>query len=208
MISKECLYHIVRVQDLDSQIPSNKSVPIVREYSEAFHNDLPGIPPEWEIDFGIDFLPDTNPISIPPYRVASTEVKEFKSQLKDLLEKGFIRPSISPWGDLILFVKKNDGSLRMFIHYLQLNGNWDKHLPLLEFSYNNSYHLSISMAPCEALYGMKCRSPIGWFELGDSSLLGLDLIYKTLEKVHIIRNSLKIAYSRQKSYVDHRRRNL
>ena len=64
------------------------------------------------------------------------------------------------------------------------------------------------MAPYEALYGRRCGSPIGWFEVGEYSLLGLYLIYKTLEKVHIIKNCLKIAYSRRKSYADHRRREL
>ena len=64
------------------------------------------------------------------------------------------------------------------------------------------------MAHYEALYGRKCRSPIGWFEVGECSLLGPNLIYKTLEKVHIIINRLKKAYSWQKSYADHRRREL
>ena len=67
MISKGCLYHIVRVQDLDSEIPPTESVPVVTEFLEGFPNDLPVIPPEREIDFGIVLLPDTNPISIPPY---------------------------------------------------------------------------------------------------------------------------------------------
>ena len=75
--------------------------------------------------------------------------------------------------------------------------NWDKHLPLVEFAYNNIFHSSISMAPYEAFYGRRCRSPIGWFEVGETLLLGTDLIYKTLKKVHIIRNRLQIAYSRK-----------
>ena len=79
--------------------------------------------------------------------------------------------------------------------------NWDRHLQLVGFAYNNSYHSSISMAPYEALYGRRCRSSIGWFEVGESSLLGPDLIY-------IIRNHLQTASSRQRSYADHRRREL
>ena len=70
----------------------------MREFPEVFPNDLPRIPPEWEIDFGIDLLPDTNPISISPYRMTTAELKELKAQLKDLLDKGFIRPSISSRG--------------------------------------------------------------------------------------------------------------
>ncbi|KAH0667604.1 hypothetical protein KY285_028810 [Solanum tuberosum] len=84
-------------------------------------DDLPGVPPEREIDFDIDVLPDTRPISIPPSRMAPAELKELKEQLKDLLEKGFIRPSISPWGAPVPFVRKKDGSLRMCIDYRQLN---------------------------------------------------------------------------------------
>ena len=83
--------------------------------SEVFPNNLPGIPPEWEIDFCMDFLPNTNPISFPLYRMASTELKELNAQFKDLLDRGFIRPSISLWGASILFVKNKDGSLRMCI---------------------------------------------------------------------------------------------
>ena len=88
MISKGCLYHIVRVQNLESEVPPIESVPIVSEFSEVFPNDLHGIPPEREIEYGIELLPDTNPISIPPYWMAPIELKELKAQLKDLLNKG------------------------------------------------------------------------------------------------------------------------
>ncbi|XP_075099244.1 uncharacterized protein LOC142176079 [Nicotiana tabacum] len=121
MISKGYIYHLVRVKDADAQIPTLQSVPIVNEFPEVFPEDLPGIPPDREIDFGIDLLPGTKPISIPPYRMAPAELKELKVQLKDLLDKGFIRPSVSPWGTPVLFVRKKDGSLRMCIDYCQMN---------------------------------------------------------------------------------------
>ena len=121
LISKGCLYHIVRVNDVESKVPPIESIPVVNEFLDVFPEDLPGVPPEREIDLGIDLLPDTQPISIPPYRMAPAELKELKEQLKDLLEKGFIRPSHSPWGAPVLFVKKKDGSLRMCIDYRQLN---------------------------------------------------------------------------------------
>ncbi|KAH0709324.1 hypothetical protein KY284_010751 [Solanum tuberosum] len=121
LISKSCLSHIVRVKDFESEIPPLESVPVVKEFPEVFSNDLPGIPPEREIDFGIDLLSDTQPISIPLYQIALAELKELKAQLKDLLDKGFIQPSISPWGAPVLFVKKKDGSLHMCIDYRQLN---------------------------------------------------------------------------------------
>ena len=70
MIAKGYLYHVVRVMDLKCETPSIESVPVVREFPEVFPNDLPGIPPEREIDFGIDLLSDTNIISLPPYWMA------------------------------------------------------------------------------------------------------------------------------------------
>jgi len=91
---------------------------------------------------------------------------------------------------------------------LDFGGNWDSYLPLIEFSYNNSYQASIQMAPFEALYGRRCRSPIGWFEVGEVKLLGPNLVQDAVEKVHIIRERLLVARSRQKAYVDNRRRNL
>ena len=90
---------------------------------------------------------------------------------------------------------------------IDFKGNWDKNLPLVKFVYNNCFRSSISMAPYETLYS-RCRSPIGWFEVGEPSLLGPELVYKTLEKVHIIRNRLITAHSRQMSYADNRSSNL
>ena len=90
MISTGCLYHLVRFKDLNSKIPPIESVPVVSEFFEVFPNYLPGIPHEQEFYFGIDLLLKTNPISIPPYRMALTELKELKAQLKDLLDRDFI----------------------------------------------------------------------------------------------------------------------
>ena len=91
---------------------------------------------------------------------------------------------------------------------LDFDGSWDEHLPLIEFAYNNSYHSSIQMAPYEALYGRKCRSPVGWFEKGEAQLIGPELVQQAVEKVKIIRDRLLTAQSRQKSYADNRRRDL
>ena len=71
-----------------------------------FPDDIAGLPPEREVEFTIDLIPGTEPISIPPYRMAPTELRELKAKLEELLSKGFIRPSISPWGAPVLFVKK------------------------------------------------------------------------------------------------------
>jgi len=85
---------------------------------------------------------------------------------------------------------------------------WEAHLPLVEFSYNNSYHTSIKAAPFEALYGRKCRSPLCWAEVGESQLTGPELVYETSEKIVQIRNRLAAARDRQKSYADQRRKPL
>ncbi|XP_070033048.1 uncharacterized protein [Nicotiana tomentosiformis] len=117
MINKGCIYHLVRVTDIDAEALTLESVPVVNEFPAVFPDELLGILPDREIDFGIDMMPNTYLISIPPYRMAPTELKELKEQLRDLLEKGFIRPSVSLWGAPVLFVRKKDGSLRMCIDY-------------------------------------------------------------------------------------------
>jgi hypothetical protein len=86
--------------------------------------------------------------------------------------------------------------------------NWEKHLPLAEFSYNNSFHTSIQAAPFEALYGRKCRSPICWAEVGESQITGPEIIHETTERIVQIRNRLAAARDRQKSYADKRRKPL
>nr|GFD19595.1 putative reverse transcriptase domain-containing protein [Tanacetum cinerariifolium] len=85
---------------------------------------------------------------------------------------------------------------------IDFGSSWDKHLPLVEFSYNNSYHTSIKDAPFEALYGRKHRLPICWSEVGESQLIGLKLVRETTEKIVQIKNRLLTARSRQKSYAD------
>ncbi|GJZ18367.1 putative reverse transcriptase domain-containing protein [Tanacetum coccineum] len=91
---------------------------------------------------------------------------------------------------------------------IDFGGSWDVHLPLAEFSYNNSYHLSIRCAPFEALYGRKCRSPVLWAEIGESSLIGPELVQETTDKVVLIKEKLKAARNRQKSYANNRRKPL
>ena len=88
---------------------------------------------------------------------------------------------------------------------LDHKGRWEEHLPLVEFTHNNSYQTSIRMAPYEALYGRPCRSPFCWTEVGESSITGPDLIRDTSEKVSFIRQRRLTAQSRLKSYADVRR---
>ncbi|XP_059288969.1 uncharacterized protein LOC132042445 [Lycium ferocissimum] len=96
MISKGCIYHLVVINDTQPVVPEFEFVPIVNEFPGVFPEDLPGIPPDRVIDFGIDIIFDTQSISVPPYRMAPAELRELNDQLKDLLDKGFIRLSTSP----------------------------------------------------------------------------------------------------------------
>ncbi|GJT13895.1 putative reverse transcriptase domain-containing protein [Tanacetum coccineum] len=98
-----------------------EDVPIVQDFPEVFPEDLPGLPPTRQVEFQIDLVPGAAPVARAPYRLAPSELKELSEQLKELSDKGFIRPSSSPWGAPVLFVKKKDGSFRMCIDYRELN---------------------------------------------------------------------------------------
>ncbi|GKD33816.1 putative reverse transcriptase domain-containing protein [Tanacetum coccineum] len=91
---------------------------------------------------------------------------------------------------------------------LDIGGSWDVHLPLVEFLYNNSYHSSVRCALFEALYGGKCRSPTLWAEVGEGQLIGPEIMQETIKKISHIKDRLKAARDRQKSYADKRRKSL
>ena len=98
-----------------------EDIPVVREFPDVFPDDISGLPPDREIDFQIELAPGTELISRAPYRMAPAELKEFKVQMEEMVNKGFVRPSTSPWGAPVLFVKKKDGSMRLCIDYRELN---------------------------------------------------------------------------------------
>ena len=121
MLRKGCQGYLDYVVETEKEGTLVDEIPVVREFPDVFPYDIVGLPPDREVEFTIDLIPETEPISIPPYRMAPAELRELKAQLEELLSKGFIRPSISPWGAPVLFVKKKDGSLRLCIDYRQLN---------------------------------------------------------------------------------------
>ena len=98
-----------------------EDIPIIEDYPNVFLNNLHDMPLEKEMEFTIDLIPRTTPISKTSYKMTPIELKELKIQLQELLDKGFIRLNVSPWGAPILFVKKNDGSTRLCINYRELN---------------------------------------------------------------------------------------
>ncbi|GJR03761.1 putative reverse transcriptase domain-containing protein [Tanacetum coccineum] len=124
-LAKGChvfLANITATKDEDkSKGKRLEDVPVVREFPEVFPEDLPGIPPTRQVEFRIDLVPGAAPVARAPYRLAPSEMKELAEQLQELTDKGFIRPSSSPWGAPVLFVKKKDGSFRMCIDYRELN---------------------------------------------------------------------------------------
>ncbi|KAF5788957.1 putative nucleotidyltransferase, Ribonuclease H [Helianthus annuus] len=116
--SRAYLAYVVNTQQGS---PKLEDVEIVNEFSDIFPEELPGLPPEREVEFNIELNPGAKPVAKATYRLAPTEMRELMTQLQDLLDKGFIRPSVSPWGAPVLFVKKKDGSMRMCIDYRELN---------------------------------------------------------------------------------------
>nr|GEW47948.1 putative reverse transcriptase domain-containing protein [Tanacetum cinerariifolium] len=363
-----------------------KDVPIIRDFPEVFLEDLPGLPSARPVEFQIDLIPRAAPVARAPYRLAPSKMKEFSKQLQEFFDKGFIRPSSSPWGAPILFVKKKDGSFRMCIDYRELNKlrvknrypllrinnlfdqlqgsniyskidlrsvyhhlrnekEYEEHLKAIleflkkeelgihmdpakiesikdwaspktpaeirqflglagyyrrgkvivyasrqlkiheknytiqdlklgsvvfvlkmwrhylygtkctvftdhkslqhildqkehnmrqrrwlellkaqiealkpenlekedvgaEFSYNNNYHASIKVAPYEALYGQKCRSPVCWAKVGEAQLIGPEMIQETMEKIVLIKQRIQATQDRQKSYADLKRKSM
>jgi hypothetical protein len=136
-------------------------------------------------------------------------IARFREQLQDALGTKLIRSSA--------YHPQTDGQTERINQILedmlracalQYDKHWDKYLPLAEFSYNNSYQTSLKMAPFEALYGRRYRTPLSWSQTGERKIFGPDLVNEAEEKVRIIQTNLRIAQSRQKSYTDIRRRPL
>ena len=127
-----------------------EEVPVVKDYPDVFPEELPGMPPDRDIEFLIELLPGTGPISKRPYRTPAKDLEEIKKQIKELLDKGYIRPSLSPWGSPVLLVEKKDGSLRMVVDYRGLN----------EVTIKNKYPLPMINDLFDRLQGAKVFSKI------------------------------------------------
>ncbi|GJR89354.1 putative reverse transcriptase domain-containing protein [Tanacetum coccineum] len=120
-IERGCHLFLAHITEKEKSEKRLEDVPVICDFPEVFPDDLPGLPPPRQVEFKIDLVPGAAPVARAPYRLAPSEMKELSEQLKELLEKGFIRPSSSPWGAPVLFVKKKDGSFRMCIDYRELN---------------------------------------------------------------------------------------
>ncbi|GKC01903.1 putative reverse transcriptase domain-containing protein [Tanacetum coccineum] len=118
-----CLLAHVTTNEIEDNSEKKRfeDVPIIQKFPEVFPEDLLGLPPTRQVEFQIDLIPGAAPVARAPYRLAPSEMKELSDQIQELSDKGFIRPSSSPWGAPVLLVKKKDGSFRMCIDYLELN---------------------------------------------------------------------------------------
>jgi hypothetical protein len=102
------------------KVPNLEYYAFLKEFEDVFR-EVPGLPPKRDIDFSINLMPGTTPVSKTPYRMSTPELKELQMQLEEILKKGYIHPSVSPWGAPIFFVNKKDGTLRLCIDFRQLN---------------------------------------------------------------------------------------
>eukprot|EP00253_Pinus_taeda_P031732 PITA_31732 len=122
-IQKGCQVYAIQVgyaNSKDKTVVLN-NIPVIQEFADVFPEEIPRLPPRRNIDFTIELVPGAAPVSRAPYRMSVPELTELKMKLQELLDKDYIRPSVSPWGAPVLFVKKKDGTLRMCIDYRQLN---------------------------------------------------------------------------------------
>ncbi|GJY18678.1 putative reverse transcriptase domain-containing protein, partial [Tanacetum coccineum] len=120
-IERGCHLFLARVTEKELTGKRVEDVPVIHDFPKVFPDDLPGLPPHRQVEFKIDLVLGATPVARAPYRLAPSKMKELSNQLQELLEKGFIRPSSSPWGALVLFVKKKDEIFRMCIDYRELN---------------------------------------------------------------------------------------
>ncbi|GJV51183.1 putative reverse transcriptase domain-containing protein [Tanacetum coccineum] len=120
-ISRGCQVFMIQVMEKKADEKRLEDISVVKEFPDVFPKDLPCIPPIRQVEFQIDLIPGAAPIARTPYRLAPSEMQELSNQLQELTDRGFIRPSTSPWGAPVLFVKKKDGSFRMCIDYRELN---------------------------------------------------------------------------------------
>ena len=124
-VRKGCKAYVVTITDEESKIKTDKlkveDIPVLKVYVDVFPEEILGLPPKRELDFTIELVPSAVPSSEAPYQMNILELNELKSQLKELIDKKYIRPSVSPWGAPVIFIKKKDGTMQLCIDYHQLN---------------------------------------------------------------------------------------
>nr|GEZ10947.1 putative reverse transcriptase domain-containing protein [Tanacetum cinerariifolium] len=178
-----------------------KDVPIVWDFLEVFSEDFPGLPLARPVEFQIDLIPGAAPVARALYRMAPSEMKELSEQLRDLSDKGFIRPSSSPWGAPVLFVKKKDGSFRMCSEKMYQD------MKKLYWWPNMKADIATYVSKCLTCAQVKAehQRPSGLL-VGEAQLTGPEMIQETTEKIILIKQRIQAAQDRQKSYADRKRK--
>ena len=120
LLRQGCEAYIAHIVDTQKEAPRLEEILVVNEFPDVFPDDHPSLSPDREINFTIDLAPGTEAVYKAPYRMAPVELRELKTQMQDLLDKGIIRPNVSPWGAPVLFVKRKDGNMRLCIDYREL----------------------------------------------------------------------------------------
>ncbi|GKE26522.1 putative reverse transcriptase domain-containing protein [Tanacetum coccineum] len=193
-VEKGCLIFLAQVTKKETGDKSEEKrledVPTVRDFSEVFPKDLPGLPPMRQVEFQIDLVPGAAPVARALYRLALSELQELSTQLQELSDKGFIRPSSLPWGAPVLFVKNKDGSFRMCINYRKLN----------KLTVKNRYPLSRIDDLFDQLQGSRVYSKIdlrsGYHQLRskEEHAKHLKLILELLKKEELYANFSKCEF--------------
>jgi hypothetical protein len=119
VVTTKGIANCAKLNQLD--VSQGSEVPVVNEFSDVFPEELSGMPPDWDIEFMIELKPGTAPIYKTPFRMTTPELAELKEHIRELVEKGFIRPSSSPWGAPVIFILKKDGTQRLCVDYRALN---------------------------------------------------------------------------------------
>jgi hypothetical protein len=118
---KGCQIFVAHMEETPKyMMPNIENYAVLKEFEDVF-KEIPGLPPKRDIDLSINLMLGATPVSKTPYRMSTPEHKEFQMKLEEILKKGYILPSVSPWGGPVLFVKKNDGTLILFIDFKNLN---------------------------------------------------------------------------------------
>nr|GEY68897.1 putative reverse transcriptase domain-containing protein [Tanacetum cinerariifolium] len=160
-ISQGCQIFMIQVMEKKSDDKRLEDIPVVKEFPDIFPEDLPGLPPVRQVEFQIHLIPGAAHVAQTPYTLAPLEMQELSNQLQELTDRGFIRPS-TKLDMSTTYHPETDGQSERTIQTLKdmlracvidFRKGWEKHLPLVEFSYNNSYHASIKAAPFKALCG-------------------------------------------------------
>jgi hypothetical protein len=144
VVTVEGVANRVKVNQLDAS--QGSGVPVVNEFPDVFLKELPGMPPDRDIEFVIELKLGTTPIYETPYRMATPDLAELKEHIKELLEKGFICPSSSPWGAPVIFVPKKDGTQRLCMDYRALNEDTIKNkfpLPRVDDLFNQLHGVCV-----------------------------------------------------------------